>query len=118
LSRIAIFTLCLALSGCSSYKAINGYPENGASGYSEQSLDDGSFLLRVDGRDNESYAELRLKLLRRAAEICPGSLELSNYTMKQGFVIHAKRVYWPYVTAILNCTELPIDKSVMFESDV
>jgi hypothetical protein len=56
--------------------------------------------------------------MRRAAELCPGSFELSNYTIRQGFVIHAKRVHWPYVTANLSCISPPIDKSVLFESDV
>ena len=115
--RLEILALSLVIVGCSSYQPIDGYPENGASGFSEQKLGEESFLVRVDGNSNESYENLRFKLLRRSGELCPGSFTLTNYTMKQGFVIHAKRVYWPYVTANLRCTSLPVNKSVLFIND-
>ncbi|AZZ96292.1 hypothetical protein [Pseudoalteromonas sp. R3] len=116
--KVLILVLSIGIIGCSTYQPISGYPENGANGYSEKVLSENSFLVRVDGRDTESYGSLRMKLVRRAAELCPGSFELTDYTMKQGFVIHAKRVHWPYVTAHLICTELPIDKSVLFSGGI
>ncbi|MDK9683224.1 MULTISPECIES: hypothetical protein [Pseudoalteromonas] len=116
--RTAILALSLGIVGCSSYKPIDGYPESGANGFSETKLGKESFLVRVDGNTNESYEILRFKLLRRSGELCPGSFTLTKYAMKRGFVIHAKRVHWPYVTANLKCTSLPIDKSVLFENEV
>ncbi|KZN46661.1 hypothetical protein N476_24225 [Pseudoalteromonas luteoviolacea H33] len=116
--RTAILVLFLGIVGCSSYKPIDGYPQSGANGFSETKLGKESFLVRVDGNTNESYEILRYKLLRRSVELCPGSFTLTKYTMKRGFVIHAKRVHWPYVTANLTCTSLPIDKSVLFENEV
>ncbi|MBQ4811099.1 hypothetical protein J8M20_07110 [Pseudoalteromonas luteoviolacea] len=116
--RLTILLLFFGMMGCSSYQQLDGYPHNGASGYSEKVLAEKTFLVRVDGRNNESYESLRIKLLRRAAELCAGSFELSDYTMKQGFVIHAKRVHWPYVTANLACTNPPVDKSVLISGGV
>ncbi|KZN68808.1 hypothetical protein N478_14185 [Pseudoalteromonas luteoviolacea S4060-1] len=104
--------------GCSSYQPIDGSPHTGARGYSEEVLAEKTFLVRVDGSYNEPYKSLRIKLARRAAELCPGLFEISDYTMRQGFVIHAKTTHWPYVTAKLICTNLPIDKSVLIKSDV
>lgn len=114
MNQLVGLLLLAMLSACSSYKPIVGYPSNGGFGYSEQKLGENNFLIRIDGKDEEPYQELRIKLTRRAAELCNGSFELTEYTKKQGFVIHAKRVHWPFVTAKVLCTDEAIDQSVLF----
>ena len=112
--KLTLLFLVLFVSGCSSYKELKGPPENGSFGYSEQNVNDRVYLVRVDGKDSEDYKALRVKLVRRSAEICLGSFELSQYTKNLGFVIHAKRTHWHYVTAKLACTADAIDNSVLF----
>jgi hypothetical protein len=112
--KFVVILSILLHSGCSSYIPLSGHPENGSFGYSEQTLAENIYLVRVDGKSSEKYDSLRAKLVRRAGKICSGSFELSEYTMMQGFVIHAKRVHWPYVTAKLECKNDAVDKSVLF----
>lgn len=115
--KLFVIFVLLLLTGCSTYKPLNGEPSNGAYGYVDKKLTANQFLVRVHGRNSESYQDLRVKLVKRASELCSGSFVLSNYTKKQGFVVHAKRVHWPYVDAHLECTEEAIDQSVLFEND-
>ncbi len=117
MAKLFGFFVLLLVTGCSTYKPLYGEPSNGAYGYVDKKLTTNQFLVRVHGRNSESYEDLRVKLVTRASELCPGSFVLSNYTKKQGFVVHAKRVHWPYVDAHLECTEEAIDQSVLFKSD-
>ena len=115
--KLLVTLSILFFTACSSNTPLEGAPENGSYGYSELVTGKGLYTVRVDGKTSEKYDSLRVKLVLRASNICEGSFKLSEYTKKQGFVIHAKRVHWPYVTATLECTQDVIDESVLFCSD-
>ena len=118
--RVIFICLCsiLCLTGCNGiiYKQLKGDPSHFNNGYSENQLDGGDWLIRYDGDTESKYPVLKKFLVRRASEICPGSFILSELTYKKGFVIHARKTFWPYVEARLKCTEPPVDASQLFES--
>lgn len=105
------------LAGCMAYGPLKSDPSSRGVGYSEEQLSATSYLVRYDGRRDQSYHQLRPLLIRRAGELCSGSFSLSEYTHASGFVIHSLKAIWPYVTAKVKCTEPPIDKEVRFGED-
>lgn len=106
--------ILLILTSCSAYRPLNHPPYSIGFGYSEEQIDSNTFIVRYDGGRNSEHKVLRKHLVRRAAELCPGSFRLSQYTLKRGFVIHARKTFWPYITARLTCTENILDESVLF----
>lgn len=112
----ALFTSAVAslLAACVAYGPLKSEPSERGVGYSEVRLSATSYLVRYDGRRDQSYQQLRPLLVRRAGELCPGSFSLNEYTHQSGFVIHSLKTIWPYVTAKVECSDPPIDKEIRF----
>lgn len=110
----AIVAASLLVSGCVGYQPRNGQPFDGAAGYSEKRLSAGHFLVRYDGRFEQSYGQLRSFLVRRASELCPGSFTISEYSRENGWVMEADNPFWKYVQAKVSCGDPPIDHEIHF----
>lgn len=110
----AIIAISILLSGCVVYRPRKGEPFNGAIGYSEEKVSAGHFLVRYDGRVEQSYGQLRSFLVRRASELCPGSFTISEYSRESGWVMEADNPFWKYVQAKVSCGDAPIDHEIHF----
>ncbi len=117
MSKLILLMFAVIVLNCcnSSYKKLNGQPHETGYGYSEELIPQGGFMIRYDGRVGDNYIALRALLIRRAGELCPGALEISQLQYNKGFVMHARKTTWPYVTAHLRCTAGIIDDSKLFD---
>jgi len=115
----SIILLLLLMSSCSSYHKLKTPAYEYGSGYSDSKLKENMFLLRYDGLVNTKYKYLKIKLLRRASELCSGSFEIKEYAVNTAVITGIKKVSWPFVTATLHCTKdtlvytLPNSKSTI-----
>jgi len=112
-SIAGIGAVVLAVNGCAStYKA----SENGplGAGYSEKLTDDGTYLLRFNGRGNENVENIMVLWHRRAAELC-GENNYSG-TPREGVTSDVVMIYsvgtaypeqvdYPYVEGNVECRD-------------
>ena len=111
ISTLLAISSAMTLSGCVAYGPLREDASSRGTGYSEEQLSATTYLIRYDGRRDQTHEELRPLLVRRAGELCPGSFSLNDYAHESGVVIHSEKGIWPYVTARIDCGSLPIDRA-------
>ena len=82
---VVIATLAAAVGGCAGYRPSAG---ECVPGYSEASLDDRSYRIRIDAPGLSNESSLADKFNRRAGELCPSGFTVGAFAFDTGACMH------------------------------